>query len=79
MTIALWIIAVCEMVRTAQNFVQLRAIKRDNSARDNAYSEFVNSLKMDDKEFVRRVLEEYARQEANAENAKNKNTACPHV
>lgn len=59
MTIALWIIAVCEVVRAIQNFVQIRSIKHDTSARDNAYAEFVKSLKMNDREFVRRLLEEF--------------------
>ena len=29
------------------------------SARDNAYEEFVKSLKMSDREFVRKVLEKF--------------------
>lgn len=59
MTIALWIIAVCEIVRAIQNFIQIRAIHHDSSARDNAYAEFVKSLKMNDREFVRKLLEEF--------------------
>lgn len=59
MTIAIWIIAVCEVVRAIQNFVQIRSIQHDTSARDNAYAEFVKSLKMNDREFVRRLLEEF--------------------
>ena len=59
MTIALWIIAICEVIRAIQNHIQLTALKRDTSARDNAYAEFVKSLKMNDREFVRRLLEEF--------------------
>lgn len=61
--IALWIIAVCEVIRAVQNCIQIRAIQRDTSARDNAYEEFVRSLKMTDREFVKRTLEEFERQE----------------
>lgn len=59
MAIALWIIAVCEVVRAIQNFVQIRSIQHDTSARDNAYAEFVKSLKMNDREFVLRMLQEF--------------------
>ena len=34
MKIALWIIAICEVVRVVQNAVQLRAIKRDTVAHE---------------------------------------------
>ena len=61
MTIALWIIAICEVVRGVQNFVQIRMIRHDSGARDNAYAEFVKSLRMDDREMVKRVLEEFQR------------------
>lgn len=59
MTIAIWIIAVCEIIRAAQNMLQIAMLKRDTGARDNAYAEFVKSLKDTDKEFVRKVLEEF--------------------
>jgi hypothetical protein len=63
MKIAIWIIAICEIIRAAQNAIQLKAIKRDTGARDNAYAEFVKSLKMNDREFVKRMLEEFMNQE----------------
>lgn len=59
MTVALWIIAIVEVIRAIQNHIQLTAIKNDTSARDNAYAEFVKSLKYSDREFVRRLLEEF--------------------
>ena len=62
MTIAIWITAVCEIIRTVQNFIQIMAIRQDASARDNAYAEFVKSLKQTDREFVRRVLKEFDEQ-----------------
>lgn len=59
MTVALWIIAACELIRAIQNMVQIMIIRHDTGARDNAYEEFVKSLKQTDKEFVRRMLEEF--------------------
>ena len=63
MKAALWIIALCEVVRAVQNAVQIRAIKRDTGARDNAYAEFVKSLKMSDRQFVERIMNEFEKQE----------------
>ena len=59
MIIPLWIIAVVEIIRALQNMVQIMTIRHDTSARDNAYAEFVKSLKSTDREFVRRMLEEF--------------------
>ena len=59
MKIAIWIIAMCEVVRVAQNLIQIMYIKQDTGARDNAYAEFVKSLKSSDREFVKRILEEF--------------------
>lgn len=63
MKIALWIIAICEIIRAIQNMIQIATIKHDTAGRDNAYAEFVKSLKQSDKEFVRRMLEEFDEQE----------------
>lgn len=59
MKIAIWIIAICEVVRAAQNAAQLYILHRDTGARDNAYTEFVKSLKMSDREYVERLLKEF--------------------
>ena len=61
MTIAIWIIAACEIIRMLQNAIQIHMVRHDTSARDNAYAEFIKSLKSTDREFVRRLLEEYER------------------
>lgn len=66
MTIALWVIAICEVIRAAQNALQLILVKRDSSQRDNAYAEFIKSLKQDDRQFVRRMLEEYEKGDGDA-------------
>ena len=59
MRIAIWIIAICEVIRVLQYAIQLFAIMRDASARDNAYQEFVKSLKSTDKEYVEKMLREF--------------------
>ena len=59
MTIAIWIIAVCEVIRMAQNALQLYMLKHDTGARDDAYKAFVDSLKYNDKEFVEKLLREF--------------------
>jgi len=61
MIVALWIIAVCEIIRAVQNMIQIMTIRHDTGARDNAYAEFVKSLHQTDKEFVRRMLDEFDR------------------
>lgn len=58
MTTALWIIAICEVLRMVQNALQLCMIRHDAGARDNAYAEFVKSLKTDDREMVKHLLDE---------------------
>ena len=63
MSIPIWIIAACEIIRAIQNMVQIATIRHDTAGRDNAYAEFVKSLKQSDKEFVRRMLEEFEEQE----------------
>lgn len=65
MAIAIWIIAICEVIRMLQNMIQIATIKHDSKGRENAYAEFVKSLKQTDKEFVRQMLEEFERQENN--------------
>lgn len=69
MIIAIWIIAICEVLRMVQNALQLRMIRHDTGARDNAYAEFVKSLKTDDREMVKRLLEEYEKQYGEEEHA----------
>ena len=59
MKIAIWIIAICEIVRALQNAVQLMTIRHDTKGRDNAYAEFVKSLKQSDREWVRDMLEQF--------------------
>lgn len=60
-TEALWTIALIEAVRLVEQTLQLRLIVKDTGARDNAYAEFIKSLKSSDREFVRSMLEEFER------------------
>lgn len=63
MNIAIWVIAICEVIRAAQNFHQIRTIDRDAEKRDGAYAEFVKSLRNSDREFVKNLLREFEEQE----------------
>lgn len=63
MKTAIWIIAICEVIRAAQNMIQILAIRQDKGMRENAYSEFVKSLKYTDREFVEKLLKEFMNQE----------------
>lgn len=62
MTVILWIIAICEIIRALQNALQLRMLKKDTGARNNAYEEFIKSLKSTDKEFVEQMLREFEKE-----------------
>jgi hypothetical protein len=66
MIIAIWIIAVCEVIRAVQNAMQLIMVKHDSGKRDNAYAEFVKSLRYTDREFVKRMLEEFEQKDGEA-------------
>ena len=63
MIVAIWIIAVCEVIRMLQNLIQLRLITHDTGARDDAYKAFIDSMKADDKEFVANLLRELEKEQ----------------
>ena len=62
MIVAIWIIAVCEVIRAVQNMMQIAMVRKDTAARDDCYAEFVKSLKDTDKEFVEKMLREFEEQ-----------------
>lgn len=66
MKTAIWIIAICEVIRAAQNAFQIRAMRSEKGMRENAYSEFVKSLKSTDREFAKSLLNEFLNQEDNS-------------
>ena len=70
MTTAIWLIAICEVIRMLQNWIQIAIIRHDTAGRDNAYAEFVRSLKQSDREFVRKTLEEFEKEERDVGNRK---------
>lgn len=57
--LCLAIIAACEVIRAFQNHFQISMLRRDQDGRQDAYREFVKSLKQTDQEFVRRLMEEF--------------------
>ena len=63
MEITLWIIAICEVVRILEYAFQLYILNRDADKRSNAYAEFINSLRYTDRQYVRKMLEEFEKQE----------------
>ena len=63
MIVAIWIIAVCEVIRAIQNIVPIVVQVRNSKNQENAYSEFVKSLKKTDREFVDDMIKEWERQE----------------
>jgi hypothetical protein len=63
MIIAIWIIAVCEVIRALQNIVPIVVQVRNSKSQENAYSEFIKCLKKSDKEFVADMIQEWQRQE----------------
>ncbi len=63
MLVAIWIIAICEIARALQNLWQIRMIKHDSVNRDNAYAEFIKSMKESDRSFVQKMLMEFEKAE----------------
>lgn len=63
MIVAVWIIAICEVVRALQNMIQIGMYKHDTGSRDDVYKAFIDSLKVDDREMVKRFLMEIERKE----------------
>jgi hypothetical protein len=51
------------VVRATQNVVPIVVQVRNSKNQENAYSEFVKSLKKTDKEFVDDLIKEWERQE----------------
>ena len=56
MTTALWIIAICEMVRMIQNGIQLYTILTERDKREICYDEILKSVSLPDEEIAKRLL-----------------------
>ena len=61
MNIAIWIIAICELVRLIQNSLQLLMMNgaRKNDQFKRATDEFIKSLNKTDKEFMEDMLKKF--------------------
>ena len=63
MKAALWIIAICSLIRIVQNGIQLFSVFGEKAMRVHAYEEFVKSLKESDRAYVERLLREFEESE----------------
>ena len=61
MTIAIWIIAIVEVIRIIQNTIQLLIVSRNNSNAQmkRATDALIQSFKKTDEEFVSEMVEKY--------------------
>lgn len=64
MVTALWIIAICEIIRLIQNTIQLTNIISSKTLQRNAHEEFIKSLKKSDREFFKDLLNEFEKYES---------------
>ena len=68
MQVAIWIIAIAEVIRLIQNSIQLVHMKIARKAeielRKNLNNDFVKSLDKPNEEFVKKLLEEFLKQES---------------
>ena len=64
MTIALWIIAVCSVIRIIQNGIQLSMLIGEREQRKRLNNEFIDSLKKDNREWVEDILLEFIQRDA---------------
>lgn len=64
MIIAIWIIAICEVIRLIQNSLQLLMMnyERKNPQMKRATDEFIKSLNKTDKQFVEDFMEQLKEQ-----------------
>lgn len=61
MTTALWIIAICEIVRMLQNFVPVIFQITERKARYELNNKFIDSLKKDNREWVEDTLNDFVK------------------
>lgn len=57
MTIALWIIAICSIVRIVQNSIQLSMMIGEREQRKRLNNEFIDSLRKDNREWAEDMLQ----------------------
>jgi len=59
MTTALWIIAICSVIRIVQNGIQLSMLIGEKEQRKRLNNEFIDSLKKDNMEWVESTLADF--------------------
>ena len=59
MTTALWIIAICSVIRIVQNGIQLSMLIGEREQRKRLNNEFIDSLKKDNMEWVESTLADF--------------------
>ena len=63
MTTALWIIAICEMVRMIQSGIQLYTILTERDKREICYDEILKSVSLPDEEIAERLMRKWEEDE----------------
>ena len=59
MTTALWIVAICSVIRIVQNGIQLSMLIGEREQRKRLNNEFIDSLKKDNMEWVESTLADF--------------------
>lgn len=62
MKTALYIIAICEVIRAIQNLVPMIATITERKSRVKLNNAFIDSLRQDNKEWVKSTLEEFKKE-----------------
>lgn len=53
MSTAIWMIAICEVLRILQNTIQLLMVRQQEKLKKDMYGEFAKSLSQTDTEFIK--------------------------
>ena len=75
MIVAIWIIAICSLVRIIQNGIQLSVLLGEKEMRKKLNNEFIDSLKKDNREWVEDTLKDFLEKEC--EGVEAEPTDCP--
>ena len=63
MTIAIWIIAICSVIRIIQNSIQLSMMIGEKEQRKKLNNEFIDSLRKDNRAWVEDTLNDFIQRE----------------
>ena len=59
MTTAIWIIAICSLIRIIQNSIQLSMLIGERTMRKNLNNEFIDSLRKDNREWAEDLIKDF--------------------